>query len=368
MCMSTVSPRSQGSLCVALLACLVLAGCGGGPKSPGSKSPGAGLGGYDGASADVTHGIPSFKPAKSAFTTTQPQQFPIHGVDVSKYQGDIDWRAVRASGTRFAFIKATEGSDHVDAKFRQNWDGAKAAGVARGAYHFMFWCRSPAQEFANFARTVPLDPDALPPVLDVEATPTSRSCTRRLERGPVLRDMHAMLREMERRYGKKPVIYTTVDFYEAILAPNEMAEYPIWVRSTKHSPQVRYGSRKWHLWQYQSDGEVAGIRSKVDRNAFYGSSEQWAAFAGNPTATPVRTAFAAPDEITPASKPAPVRAPTPRLAPAYDVTIPGAAPTTIAGLIEAPAARPLVERPSISRVPTVAPRGRLAPVDADDDE
>ncbi len=306
---SAAFPRSMRMAALAAFAAPLLAGCGGGTPM---IDPGG----------DQTSRIPPSKPAKSAFTTTHPHHFAIHGVDVSKYQGDIDWQLARAAGTRFAYIKATEGADHVDAKFRQNWEGARAAGVARGAYHFVFWCRTPAQEMANFKRIVPVEADALPPVLDVEATPTSQSCKRRLAREDALREMRAMLREMERHYGKKPVIYTTVDFYEHVLSPDELSEYPIWVRSTKHSPQVRYGDRKWSFWQYQSDGAVPGIRGNVDRNAFAGTPQQFAAFAGAGSGAGQQTAAY--------SEPAPS---LPALAPPGLRAIPGSiAAPTLAGL------------------------------------
>ena len=233
---------------------------------------------------DATGSLPPVRnaalPPKSAFTGPFPHDFAIHGIDVSKYQGDIDWAQVKASGVKFAYIKATEGGDHIDAKFQQNWNGAKAVGLPRGAYHFVYWCRPWHEEMRHFIQTVPKEPDALPPVLDVEATPESKKCKRRLERGPVLTEMREMLRAMERHYGKKPVIYSTVDFYEAILSPNELEEYPIWIRSTKHSPHVRYGSRNWHFWQYQSDAQIPGIVGNVDRNAFRGDHKQWLAFIG----------------------------------------------------------------------------------------
>ena len=308
-----------------LIAGPLLAGCSG-----GGRVADQGL--------DHTGALQPMRPSSSAFTTTQPHQFPVHGIDVSKYQGDIDWDAVRAGGTRFAYIKATEGADHVDQKFRQNWEGARAAGVARGAYHFVFWCRSPAEEMANFKRMVPADPDALPPVLDVEATPDSKTCKRRLYREEAIRDMRAMLREMERHYGKKPVIYTTVDFYEAILNPNELADYPIWVRSTKHSPHVRYGERKWSFWQYQSDGRVPGVRGNVDRNAFAGTQQQWMAFAGGAAGSP-QPVYASNASTLPALAPPALRA------------IPGSvAPTTIEGLIAAPA-QPPASRALAARAP-----------------
>jgi lysozyme len=267
---------------VAVLAAAALSGC-------GSAIP----------FADSTGSIPpargAIHPAKSAFTGPFPHDFAIHGIDVSKYQGDIDWAQVKASGVTFAYIKATEGGDFVDPKFQQNWNGAKAAGLRRGAYHFVYWCRPWHEEMQHFVQTVPVDRDALPPVLDVEATPESRSCKRRLERNSAVSEMREMLRAMERHYGKKPVIYTTVDFYEAILHPSELDDYPIWVRSTKYSPHVKYGSRNWHFWQYQSDAQIPGIVGNVDRNAFRGDYRQWLAFMGvgdadKPRDLPVKSA------------------------------------------------------------------------------
>ena len=217
-------------------------------------------------------------PAGSQFSGPYPTDFEVHGIDVSKYQGDIDWNSVRRSGVEFVWIKATEGANHVDAKFQQNWTGAKQAGIARGAYHFVWWCRDPREEIEWFKANVPNDPDALPPVLDVEATPDSKSCKRTLHREDVLADMRIMLQEMERAYGKRPVIYVTVDFYQHIMHPNEFSDYPVWVRSVKHSPPVTYPGRRWAFWQYQSDGLVPGIRGKVDRNAFAGTRAQWNAW------------------------------------------------------------------------------------------
>ena len=293
-------------------------------------------------------------PAKSQFTATYPHDFPIHGIDVSKYQGDIDWESVRRGGITFAYIKATEGADRVDAKFFQNWEGSRNAGVKRGAYHFVYWCRAPEEEMANFIRTVPKDPDALPPVLDVEATPTSGSCHKTLYREQTVAQMRRMLQMMEQAFGKKPVVYTTVDFYQAILDPNELSDYPIWVRSTKYSPHVRYGQRKWHFWQFQSDAHIPGIRGNVDRNAFHGDQRQWLAFAGGETS---HTALGyAPAQAT-------AELPT--------ATIPGA--------VAAPQATSFVARPPIEAAPpptsvsatadarpAAAPGGVLPPVDIDE--
>src|SRR4051812_9741260 len=68
------------------------------------------------------------------------QKYAIHGVDISKWQGDVDFQALKASGVKFVFMKATEGGDHADDRFPINWAGARAAGLHYGAYHFVYWC------------------------------------------------------------------------------------------------------------------------------------------------------------------------------------------------------------------------------------
>jgi lysozyme len=246
-------------------ALLSLAACGSSPDDPTFSTGRALTGARPG----------SFK---STEATELAQNFSIHGVDVSKYQGDPDWMAVHEGGVQFAYIKATEGGDRVDPKFLRNWAGAKAAGLPHGAYHFVYWCRPWQEQMAWFEKNVPAERDALPPVLDVEATPTSPTCRRHLQRDETLQEMKGMLVEMERFYGKKPVIYTTVDFHEAILYDNALPEYPMWIRSTKQRPSAKYGDRNWHFWQYQSDGWVKGIPTRVDRNAFYGDTKDWQAW------------------------------------------------------------------------------------------
>lgn len=260
--MQTVSRHSRAGwrVLIAAAAALALASCATGPAR--HTDDGTGEGARPGA-------------GNEHFTKLHPSSFAIHGIDVSRWNGDIDWRQVRASGVKFAWIKATEGGDHLDPKFRENWAEAKAAGVPRGAYHFVWWCRPGHEQVEWFKRNVPREPDALPPVLDVEFQPTSRNCPKKLVREEVLAKMRLMLREMEQHYGKKPVIYVTVDFYAAIMHPEEFKDYPVWVRSTKYEPSVHYPGRAWTFWQYQSDGRIPGIRGKTDRNAFYGSREQW---------------------------------------------------------------------------------------------
>jgi lysozyme len=206
------------------------------------------------------------------------QRYAVHGIDVSRWQGNIDWRAVRAAGTRFAFIKATEGGDHFDPRFRENWAGARAAGIPTGAYHFVYWCR-PAHEQAQwFVQHIPQTDDALalPPILDVEWNGHSRTCPRKVSRETAIEKMRLMLRELEQHTGRRPIIYTDIPFHRDVIeGTTEFESYPFWIRSTAARPEERYANRRWEFWQYTTTGRVPGIRGDVDRNAFYGSEQEF---------------------------------------------------------------------------------------------
>ena len=255
------------SVMIVLLACLLLS-CGG--RHNVSAPP---------ASRAVAGGIPRFGDSDPhAWTGTVPWQYPVHGIDISKYQGDVDWSAVRRSGIDFAFIKATEGGDHTDDRFRDNWAAAGAAGMPRGAYHYYYFCRPALEQAAWFINHVPKDARALPPVLDLEWTPKSRTCTYRPDPATVHSEARIFLAALTAYYGKRPVIYTTVDFYrDAELW--RLDDYPFWLRSVAGHPQDVYPGQRWHFWQYTGTGLVSGIEGQTDLNVFAGSRAQWQAFA-----------------------------------------------------------------------------------------
>ena len=198
----------------------------------------------------------------------------IRGLDVSRHQGPIDWPAVADAGARFAWIKATEGGDYLDPAFRRNWLLARAAGIRRGAYHFMTWCRKPQEQAAWFVANVPADPDALPPVLDVEWNPASRTCPQKVSRDAALASMRVVLGAMETTYGRQPVIYAPADFFEDVMK-GALEDYPLWVRNIEGPPGQGYGGRAWAIWQRQDGGTVGGIGAPVDVDCFNGGESEW---------------------------------------------------------------------------------------------
>ncbi len=215
-----------------------------------------------------------FRDAKPInFGKVSPRHHAVHGVDVSRWQGEIDWQTLRTQGANFAFIKATDGGDHLDPMFQKNWRRAKEAGIKRGAYHFFYWCRTAGEQADWFIRNVPREAGALPPVIDVEYNAES-SCKRRLSRAKVLEKMQVFMDKLERHYGQRPIIYTAPDFYADNLS-GEFPNHPFWLRSVAAHPSKRYPNRKWVFWQYSGSGLSQGVDGKIDLNVFRGSEADW---------------------------------------------------------------------------------------------
>ncbi len=204
------------------------------------------------------------------FDGGSPKAYPVHGVDVSKYQGEINWRMLKSHGVSFAFIKATEGGDHVDEAFKDYWKGAKKAGVPRGAYHFYYFCTSAHKQAVWFINHVPRDKTALPPVLDAEWNHQSKTCKIKPSPKKVRSEFKIFLRLLERHYKTRPIIYTSPDFYEENLK-GAFKKYPFWLRSVTAHPKRKYGKQSWKFWQYTGTGVSPGVKGKIDLNAFNGS-------------------------------------------------------------------------------------------------
>lgn len=245
---------------------LTLAACA--PRAPAPK----------GAPSAFHVTVPDFGDAHPVDWAGQsPRSHPVHGIDVSVWQGDIDWSEARAHGVNFAFLKATEGGDRVDPAFARNWAAAAAAGVPRGAYHFFYHCRPAIEQARWFMSHVPRRAGALPPVLDMEWNPHSPTCAGKRPVAEVQAEARTFLRALTAHYGQRPILYTTVDFYEE----NRLWEIggtDFWLRSTAAHPSDRYPGQHWLIWQYSGTGLVPGIKGKVDLNAFAGDRRAFSAW------------------------------------------------------------------------------------------
>ncbi|HTO51901.1 MAG TPA: GH25 family lysozyme [Myxococcota bacterium] len=197
------------------------------------------------------------------FNYPSASRYPIRGIDVSHHQGKIDWQKVRADGVVFAFIKASEGKDHVDSAFKANWAAAQAAGVRRGAYHFFTFCSAGAAQADHFTSTVGPSFGELAPVADVEFV---GNCGAAPPDEQIRVELAVFLQAIERASGRKPLLYFTSEARRRIL-DSRFAGYPLFPRSIFGEP-VEEG---WAFWQYAANGRVSGVRTLVDLDAFAGA-------------------------------------------------------------------------------------------------
>lgn len=209
-------------------------------------------------------------------------KYSVKGIDVSSYQGEIDWEILSKQNILFAFIKATEGSSYVDEKFFYNYAQAQKTGLAVGAYHFFSYDSEGKTQAENFINTVKPYEGMLPPVIDLEfygdyeKNPPNRET--------VGEQLQIMLRVLEDHYQQKPIIYATEKSYDLYLS-GDYEEYDIWIRNVISKPKLS-DNREWTFWQYTNrerlDG-YTGPEKYMDINVFNGSAEAFRAYLNNNT-------------------------------------------------------------------------------------
>jgi lysozyme len=201
--------------------------------------------------------------------TPSKKDYPVRGVDVSSYQGKIDW-SVLSDGLDFAFVKATEGSLYCDESFAYNYSQAAANGLRVGAYHFFSFDSGGDVQADNYINNVAVCSGMLPPVVDVEFYGEYRESPKSAEE--VVPQLRAMLDKLEDYYGVKPIIYATGAAYN-LYVRDDFSDYDIWLRSVYFTPDSG-----WTFWQYSDKGRLDGYDGEekyIDLNVFCGSREEF---------------------------------------------------------------------------------------------
>lgn len=204
------------------------------------------------------------------------------GVDVSSFQGSIDWDAVRSAGYAFAIVKATEGIDQDSerlAYYADNIRAAKEAGLLTGAYHFFRANQDSTTQAAVFAAAIRAAGIALdlPPALDVETTDNTEKdmITLRVERA---------ITALTDWFGTKPLLYSYADFLDNNVDLTQLPPCSRWIASypdpgvtspqvPPYSPILPNGWSTYSLWQFSASGRVPGIAGDVDLNLIHGSRD-----------------------------------------------------------------------------------------------
>jgi lysozyme len=196
-----------------------------------------------------------------------PRDYTVHGIDVSRYQGFINWNQVakmkdKDIQLKFAFIKATDGLSYTDIFFKINWYRCKQNGLKRGAYLYFHPSISGKKQALNFIKNVDLQKGDFAPVVDFEEAEN-------LTKDEILKQLSSCLITLKKKYKCTPIIYANANFYEMYLQ-DDFSEYPIWIAHYNRlsSPRIK---DDWQFWQHSCKGNVNGIKGDVDFNVFNGS-------------------------------------------------------------------------------------------------
>ncbi|HUS33196.1 MAG TPA: GH25 family lysozyme [Kofleriaceae bacterium] len=205
----------------------------------------------------------------------------VKGIDVSYYQGTINWTSVKNDGVKFAFIRVSDGLNTIDSKFAANWSGSRAAGVKHGAYQFFRPGQDPIEQADLLLQKIggKLEADDLPPVIDVEASDGQSAAV-------ITAKVKKWVAHVKAAIGRDPIIYTGFYFWRDSVGAPDVTSSPLWHAqySDAACPNIAPPWSKWALWQYSSTGTVAGISGNVDMNRWNGDMASLTAFLG-PAAT-----------------------------------------------------------------------------------
>lgn len=205
----------------------------------------------------------------------------VKGIDVSKWQGHIDWAKVKAAGIKFAIVRVGDGDTYVDPLFGENWSGTKKNGIIRGTYQFFRPGDDPVKAADLFVNQIKshggMAAGDLPPVLDVEVQDGVSDATLR-------NNAIKWLDRVESKLGRRPMIYTSPGFWNGVGAGSSFSKYTLWVAHWETAcPSMPSSWTGWKFWQTADDGKVNGISGYVDLNLFNGSLDELKAFAGGST-------------------------------------------------------------------------------------
>lgn len=198
-----------------------------------------------------------------------PSGYTVFGIDISRYQGNIDWEKFKKENPAeapiaFVYTKATEGSDFTDINFHDNFEATRKHGFMRGAYHYFSTKSSGLAQAQMFIKTVKLSKGDLPPMVDVEEKPKNKEL--------FIQELKIFITKIEEHYGVKPIVYTYRKYKKRYLGDSFFERYPSWV--AHYYIDALDKDVKWLFWQCSDIGEVPGIPQNVDINIFNGSIEQ----------------------------------------------------------------------------------------------
>jgi lysozyme len=188
----------------------------------------------------------------------------LAGIDVSHYQGKVDWSKALSENIHFVYLKATDGITYTDPRFHDNQDSLIKRKLLHGAYHFFEPNDDGVKQAENFLSQIKIHKNMLRPVLDIEIT-------QGVDKKLIKKRVKEWLETVTLKLGCQPIIYSYSSFYKNNLG-SDFLEYSVWIANYTKKPNPPEGITQFIMWQHTQKGDVAGIDTMVDRNWFFGNN------------------------------------------------------------------------------------------------
>ena len=195
----------------------------------------------------------------------------IQGIDISHYQGNINWKKINTSKIKFIIIKSTEGKNVQDNKFKRNWSESRKRNFIVGAYHRFTLKSSGKSQSKNFISIVPKSNNSMPPLIDIENINISKVKDKTI----FIKELKILENELHKHYGKKPIIYLNEHNYYDYIINN--FNNNLWIYDHSNTSPITFNYQKG-LWQYTTRGKCSGINGYVDMNYFNGDLSEFKKF------------------------------------------------------------------------------------------
>ncbi|MCY7295014.1 glycoside hydrolase family 25 protein [Alteromonas sp. a30] len=186
---------------------------------------------------------------------------PLHGIDVSHFQGEIDFLEVEKSGVHFVYLKATEGTRFVDPTYMKHIEAIKQTQLQHGAYHFFQPSLDAKQQAEFFVKTIKQQSHLLPPMLDVEVSQGMSS-------DAIKAGVKVWLDYVQAELKCRPILYSYGDFWRDNLG-TEFTQYKFWLAEYSKTLKKPDSLSNVNLWQYSDKGRIPGIEGKVDMDVMF---------------------------------------------------------------------------------------------------
>lgn len=216
------------------------------------------------ALAFLVWGIKKYRNAEKE-TFAEVPAYVVRGIDLSHHNEIVEPQKLLNESVSFVYLKATEGTDHLDRNFTINYQQLRSVGIRVGAYHFYSFGVSGKLQASHFIQTAKLQSPDLIPAIDVEHSPTNPYSTDTAYVNKVIYELKVLEEELHQYYGKKPLIYTNKECYRLYIEKN-FPDNLLWVVDLHNEPPLEI--KNWRIWQFSHQGRVKGVNGKVDLNYY----------------------------------------------------------------------------------------------------